>query len=182
MNYKESRSWSDRYMPSVKSIIGQEVVKISTYEQDTEQATDLIIKTTNTYVACRVRDYNKYQKYEHQFTIRSRSDYGQETEIHKISKGFADWMFYGFGDGNDKVVKYSIIDLDVFRQNYRLNQEGEVVVDKVFPHSMNNVGNDNTGFLVFELGAFPQNIIVNNCSNINIQFGLEKVSQYLLPF
>ena len=88
MSYNQQRNWSDKFMPSVKSILGQEIIGISTFEQDTEQATDLIILTTKAQqIACRVRNYKNYKNYVREFTIRSRSMYGKETEIHKILQG-----------------------------------------------------------------------------------------------
>ncbi len=155
-------------MPSVKSILGQEIIGISTFEQDTEEATDLVILTTRaSKIACRIRDYNKYKLFINEFTIRSRSQYGGRTEIHKILEGLADWMFYGFGE-NEQVVKYSIIDLDVFRKNYEL----------VTPTEKKN--HDGTEFFAFDIGRFPSDILIK--SDISIQFGLEEVHPCLQPF
>ena len=45
MSYKENRTWSDGYMPSVKSILGQAIIAESTFKQDTEEGFDLITPT-----------------------------------------------------------------------------------------------------------------------------------------
>ena len=161
MSYKENREWSDGYMPSVKSILGQAIINESTFEEDTEQAFDLKTPPTKK-IACRVRDYERYKKYMGEFTIRSQSKYGKRTEIHKILDGFGDWMFYGFTKG-DEVIYWSIIDLDVFRGNY----ENSDCVEKE--------NYDGTKFTSFKLGTFPPNIIVDN--NFDIHFNLEKQSE-----
>ena len=153
MNYNINRSWSDEFMPSVKSILGQVIIDTSTYKQDTEEAFDLITLPTAKKIACRVRDYDKYNKFMDEFTIRSRTKYGKKTEIHKIKEGFGDWMFYGFGK-NKRVLKYSIIDLNVFREN----------VEHISFQNIKN--NDGTEFAVFKLGRFPSNIIIK--TNIDI--------------
>ena len=165
-------------MPSVKARLGQSLIEISTFEEDTERAFDLILRTpADIEIAVRIRDY-KYLPFENQFTIRSRSNYGLKTEIHKISEGCTNLMFYGFHK-NYEVIKYAIINLDVFRKHYRLNTNGEVMIDSVHPVKMFNPG-DNTEFLVFNYGVFPSTIIKDG--DINIQFGLEKVHQSLIPF
>ena len=46
MSYKENREWSDGFMSSVKSILGQTIISESTFEQDTEEAFDLITPNT----------------------------------------------------------------------------------------------------------------------------------------
>ena len=165
MNYKQQRSWSDGFMPSVKSILGQAIISESTFEQDTEEAFDLITPSSKK-IACRVRDYDKYKQYIQEFTIRSQSYHNRKTEIHKILEGYGDWMFYGFTQG--KEVKYwSIIDLDVFRNNHSIAYYKE------------NKNYDGTKFRAYALGTFPTNIIIK--TNINIQFGLEELPKELQP-
>ncbi len=167
MNYNQNRSYSDGYMSSVKSILGQAIISESTFKQDTEEGFDLITPNTKK-IACRVRDYDRYKQYIQEFTIRSRSEYNKKTEIHKILEGYGDWMFYGFTQGND--VKYwSIIDLDIFRSNHTT------------AHYKENKNYDgNTKFRAYKLGTFPPDIIIK--TNINVQFGLEEVPEVLRPF
>ena len=75
-------------------------------------------------------------------------------------------MFYGFTQG--KEVKYwSIIDLDVFRNNHSIAYYKE------------NKNYDGTKFRAYALGTFPTNIIIK--TNINIQFGLEELPKELQP-
>ena len=165
MSYKENRTWSDGYMPSVKSILGQAIIKESSFQQDTEQGFDLITPNTKK-IACRVRDYDKYKQYLQQFTIRSQSKHNQETEIHKILKGCGDWMFYGFTKGTD-VVKWSIINLDVFRANH------------INAHFKENQNYDGTKFRAYTMGTFPPSIIIN--TNIEFKFDLKITHPYLQP-
>ena len=166
MSYKENREWSDGFMSSVKSILGQTIISESTFEQDTEEAFDLITPNTKK-IACRVRDYYKNKQYIQEFTIRSQSEYLRKTEIHKILEGYGDWMFYGFVKENE-VIYWSIINLGVFRSSHK----------SAYYKEQKNY--DGTKFRAYLIGSFPQNIIIN--TNINIQFGLEKAPQCLLPF
>ena len=165
MSYKENREWSDEYMPSVKSILGKAIINESTFEQDTEQAFDLLTPNQKK-IACRVRDYDKYKQYIDEFTIRSQSKYGKRTEIHKILDGFGDWMFYGFTKGDD-VIFWSIIDLDVFRSNHHSAYYQE------------NFNYDGTAFRAYKIGSFSPNIVIQG--NIEIQFGFKKIHPNLLP-
>ena len=166
MNYNQQRKWSDGFMPSVKSILGQAIIAESTFEEDTEQAFDLITPSSRK-IACRVRDYDKYKQYIQEFTIRSQSYHNRKTEIHKILEGHGDWMFYGFTQGND--VKYwSIIDLDVFRNKHKT------------AHYKENKNYDGTKFRAYTLGTFQPNIIIK--TNIDVKFGLEEVPIELQPF
>ena len=154
-NYKINRIWSDNFMPSVKSILGRAIIKESSFKQDTEQGFDLI--TPNSIkIACRVRDYDRYKNYTQEFTIRSRSLHGKKTEIHKILAGFGDWMFYGFAHGNE-VIRWSIIDLDVFRDNYEC-------VDHIEKRN-----HDGTRFYAFKIGTFPEEIIIDKNFQINFK-------------
>ena len=167
MSYKKQREWSDLFMPSVKSILGKVIIIESTFKEDTEEGFDLITPEQKR-IACRVRDYERYKKYIQEFTIRSQSYHNRKTEIDKIiQEKRGDWMFYGFTKGNE-VIYWSIINLDVFRSNHKS------------AHYKERKNLDGTKFRAYSMGSFPQNIIIS--SNIDIQFGLEKVSQYLLPF
>ena len=162
MSYKENREWSDGYMPSVKSILGQAMIKESTFKEDTELGFDLVTPSEKE-IACRVRDYEKYKYYINEFTIRSKSKYDKRTEIHKILDGCGDWFFYGFTKG-DEVKYWSIINLDVFRNNYENSNCKE----------MSNPC-DGTKFISFKFLTFPPDIIID--SNIDHKFNNKGIVQ-----
>ncbi len=94
-SYNKDRRWSDRFIPEIKRIVGPYLLEESSFEVDTQQASDLVVMRANGLtVACRVRR-PEYYRYRYDFTIRSMRDSGAETEQVKIYKGWADWMFYG---------------------------------------------------------------------------------------
>lgn len=131
-----------RFMPQVN-------VNIATFEQDTQQATDLTINTPTYNIGCRVREYNAYLKYPDQFTIRSRVYKGGKTELDKILSGYGDYNFYAFENetGND-FSHWFLYSLEVFRQYYPVCQGQE------FRNP------DGSYFKAFKITDFPVNFIV----------------------
>lgn len=87
-------------------------VEIADEYKDTKESTDLIINVKGGDVAVRTRKQNvKYRD----LTIRSRSKFGNETELDKIKKGFAKWYLYAWENGID--YDYIIVDMDIVRDN-----------------------------------------------------------------
>lgn len=95
----------------------------ATPEQDMREATDLKFGVITSGpdkvdVAVRVRRHRAWTtKYREQFTIRRQTVYGCRTEIHKVMDGYGTFMLYGFesAGGPDRLVQFTVIDLDVFR-------------------------------------------------------------------
>jgi hypothetical protein len=116
-SYQEDRDWSDRFIPAIKQI------------------------------ACRVRGVKYQGQYDGQFTIRSRRDSGARTELDKILYGYGDWMFYGFHDKEDTILKWYLIDLHVFRWNW--------VMFRDWIKSEEKPNGDGTYFRAFWMDSFP---------------------------
>jgi hypothetical protein len=118
MGYQRQRTISDKYLNSFKDILIRNSMhflslEVSDFEKDTQEATDMVIKVVGGDVALRVREPScKYRD----FTIRTRSRYGKETEIDKLRNGFGDWYLYGWGDGHETVLEYILVDLDKVRK------------------------------------------------------------------
>ncbi len=72
----------------------------------------MIVQVSGGSVALRAREPSCQFR---DFTIRTRSRYGYETEIDKLRKGFCDWYLYGWGDGIDTILEYILVDLDKVR-------------------------------------------------------------------
>lgn len=124
MTYQTNRPWSDRFIPTIRTLIGPYVVVVSTDEVDWNEAADLTIFTgallrgrALTHIAARVRRPGYDEKYPGQFTLRSCSRSGKITELKKIIDGFGDWMFYGHAVDNESAIigVWHLLDLHVFR-------------------------------------------------------------------
>jgi hypothetical protein len=151
-SYQTDREWSDRFLPTVKQIVGPRLLVPSTFEADITQATDLmILRARDLTIAARVRRAGYAQKYPYQFTLRSKRDSGAETELSKIVNGWADWMFYGHAVTNEGcwIHPWWIVDLAAWRaaliRDRKQIQKGQV------PNG------DGTYFTYFDLRSFPPN-------------------------
>jgi hypothetical protein len=154
MSYSEKRrARSDKHLPQIKGIIGPLMLEESSFEIDTQEATDLMVMTARDIrIACRVRDFQYMEKYGNEFTIRRYSN-GNETEMHKIIGGWGDWMFYGFSTEDDSsVARWFLIDLDVFR--YNLIQHQKRVRTGRKPNG------DGTELQWFDVRSFTPNILI----------------------
>lgn len=117
MSYAEQRVMSDLYLDSFKDILKRNSMHflrfdVSTEEEDTQQATDMVIKVEGGDVALRVREPSCVYR---DLTIRTKSRYGGKTEIHKLREGFGTWYLYGWGDGVGAVKEYILVDLNMVR-------------------------------------------------------------------
>lgn len=147
--------WSSRFLPLVKQIcgaaLGAEMLTEATEEQDTKEASDLVVlRGVDLRLAVRVRQYSYFKRYPTQFTIRSLGRRGAWTEFDKILvEDFADYIFYGFANQEeDNLAAWFIGDLEVFRQHCL---SGESVPSY---QEMANGPND-TRFACFDVGDFP---------------------------
>lgn len=116
--YQDDRTWSDCYIPAIKSIVGPHLLVQSPDEIDREQAADLIVLTARGLtVACRVRRPGYAQQFGYEFTIRAARDNGIRTELAKIVDGWGDWLFYGHARDTDEpeIEHWMIVSLSSFR-------------------------------------------------------------------
>jgi len=122
--YKDYRTWSDKFIPAIKQIIGPRILDVSSFEVDTQNAADFtVFRAKNLLIACRVRRF-QYIKYFGQFTIRAKLDSGIKTELQKIVDGWGDIMFYGYAcESGVEIAAWSLIDLNAFRAHLIRNQK-----------------------------------------------------------
>lgn len=110
---------SDRYMPAVKSILGQHLIGEPAVEEDQQRNTDLIVlKMEAVRIGVRLRTPEFYDRngYASEFTIRASRPSGQKTELAKIIEGWGDYFFYGHQNSNDFTLRaWALCDLNVFR-------------------------------------------------------------------
>jgi len=123
LNWKSDKKWSDRFIPEIKTILGQylipELISEASLKEDQEHNTDLTVLTLMPCrIACRIRRPQFYldEEYRNEFTIRSGRPSGVKTDLQKMIEGWGDYLFYGFSDeAEEKLVSYLLGDLKVFR-------------------------------------------------------------------
>ena len=117
--FEKDKSWSDRFLPTIREIVGPMLLTTAPLELDRIEATDLmILAAKDIRIACRIRRPGYVDKYGHEFTMRSQLHIsGGKTEIQKIADGFGTWMFYGHAMTYESHLlrQWMIIDLDVWR-------------------------------------------------------------------
>lgn len=152
MNYRDDRTWSDRFIPAIKRIVGPFVLEISSVEADQEEASDLtIIKAEGISIACRVRRPGYAVRYGSQITFRYARPSGAKTEWEKIIfGGFADWMFYGHSNASeDDLELWWLVNLDALRWHVRNPARS---IKRGF-----GVNPDGTRFAWIDLSTIPSN-------------------------
>lgn len=120
-DWQQDKAWSDRFIPSIKMILGLYLIGEANEKEDRDHNTDLIVLKINAVrVACRIRRVKYLDEYGDQFTIRtSRPQSNMETELSKIIAGWGDYFFYGFEDRSDgipDVQNWHLADLNIFRR------------------------------------------------------------------
>ena len=116
-----------QHIESITNIIKHEAanlieINLATEEQDTQQATDIVVATSVGTIAVRVRTYRStIAKGYRDFTIRTRSCLGNRTEIDKLREGFAKWYIYAWEDDSGKIDQYILVDMDIVRDQRLLD-------------------------------------------------------------
>lgn len=123
MGWQEDKQKSDLYIHEIKAILGVHLIGPAPEEEDQQRNTDLIVlKMEAVRIACRIRTPEYYVKYPNDFTIRYTRPNGADTEFKKVMSGWGDYLFYGFGDDDERCLQaWRLGDLKVFR--WWLNRE-----------------------------------------------------------
>ncbi len=151
MSYQSNRSWSDQYIPAIKQIVGPHLLESSSFTIDTKQATDLIVmRARDMMIACRVRRKGYLENYGYDMTLRAKLDSGAETELSKVTNGWADCMFYAHAanDTNLEFSRWFLIDLHAWR--------AAMIRGKKAIRCGFTPNGDGTHFAWFDLRTFPQ--------------------------
>jgi hypothetical protein len=158
--YDIDRKWSDRFIPEIQQKVGPMLLVASPFEIDAKEASDLIVlKARDMRIAARVRRPGYIERYKYQFTVRSKRNNGAKTEMRKLIEGFADWMFYGHSDEEEKrLAEWMLIDLNVWRaflleRSYKNGWRTLVADEK---------GNTDkaTQFMAFDVRSFPSEMLI----------------------
>lgn len=151
MSYTSNKEWSDKFLPTIKAILGEHLIVESSLEIDRHQATDLIVlNARNLAIACRVRRPGFAAKYPYQFTLRSRIPSGKDTELQKITNGWGDYLFYGHAVSQTQTSlnPWFIINLKSWRSHMIRRHRSSIQYGQQ-PNS------DGTAFVWFDLSTFP---------------------------
>lgn len=169
-DWKLDKKWSDRFLPEIKEILGRKFIG-EIPKEDKEHNTDLmIINSSNLRVSCRVRSFDYYKKFKHEFTIHSERETLAKTEFEKIMMGWGDVFFYGFSDKEEeKLLAWALIDLRVFRhyifyKNLEIKKTNHLFLDL----ERDKIPNPNGSgfFLSFKYKDFPKELVID-------QYGLD---------
>lgn len=155
MSYGNDRSWSDQFLPAIRTIVGPHLLVPSTIEADIKQATDLmVLRARDMTIAARVRRHGFADRFPYEFTVRAARDSGAKTEIEKITEGWGDWMFYGHqaSPHSLSVHPWWLIDLSAWRAAMI-----RVAWNVGFPRVRTGMipNGDGTHFRYFDLRTFP---------------------------
>ena len=155
-DYRDDRQWSDRFIPSIKHIVGPYLLEPASMELDSKEATDLIVfKARDVRIAARMRSADYADRYPYDFTIRSSRDSGTETELSKIISGWGDWLFYGFDGGSWTAAPWWILDLNIFRHSLNFHLAN---IKKIrFQIKANG---DGTNLAAYDILSFPPQLVI----------------------
>lgn len=160
-SYEQDRRWSDGYIEQMKQVIGPHLLDTSSFEQDAQQAMDLIVlRVKDKRIACRIRRPGYFRRYPNEFTVRLHRDSGAETEMSKIINGFGDWMLYAHASSNnpnDGFAGWMLIDLNAFR--------AQLIKYRKHIHPKQHSNHDGTGFLAFDVAQFQPEppLLIGHC-------------------
>lgn len=144
-------------MPQVKALLKKHAAHIiridtATEEEDTRQATDLVLRVDSGTIAVRIRRLETMVKVKDKrdLTIRTRAHGGGRTEFDKIRDGWGDWYFYAWSQKN-QIAEYMLLDIQRIRSSGLLDalQNRQAIP---------NVG-DNTEFKAISIDE----LLTNDC-------------------
>lgn len=153
-----------KYFDKIRNVVGPRLMTLSNYIQDTQEATDLvvlrpIVSVETPSMGVRIRSHLPNEDWYDEFTIRSKSKYGNRTEINKFISGNPDWFFYCIlnADGSNFSV-WHLIDVRKWASIYSLSISGEI---KLWTQDRNN--GDGTAFKAFTIrGPMREAVIASN--------------------
>lgn len=160
MSYAVDRAYGERFIPTVTAIVGPYLLQPSPFEIDTREAADLIVlRAEPVTIGVRIRRPG-YERFAHEFTIRSHRDNGAKTELEKIMRGWCGWFFYGHGDdghGDPVLSRWMLVDMKVWRfalqaRGYPRAKERGAIVEKS--------NGDGTHFIACNVRKWPRYMLI----------------------
>lgn len=156
--WRDDKRWSDKFMPEIKKILGLHLIGEAPIEEDRQRNTDLIVLTMKAVrIGVRVRRANYLNGYCDEFTIRAGRPSGMETELSKILRGWGDYFFYGFGNDDGELLRWTLADLGEFRIQFHRKTVG---LGGEIPGIMKMNGDESSAFLCFKWSDFSAPLVV----------------------
>src|SRR5258708_886106 len=121
MSFGVDMEWQRGYLPHVKRLLGEALLREGTAEEDMAEATDFItLRLDAIRIGCRIRRPEYFQRYPNDVTLRAWRDSGATTELAKILEGWGDYLFYGFAsvEREGRLRAARVLDLRIFRWWY----------------------------------------------------------------
>jgi len=157
---ERDKRWADRFLPEIKSILGQYLIGEPPIEEDLKRNTDLmVLKMEAVRIGCRVRKYSFGVNFGDEFTIRVGRPSGAPTELAKIIAGWGDYLFYGFcNETEDALFRWTLADLTVFRLEFA--RKCIKLPQGIRPgRNIENVDGSST-FSIFRWSEFPEEFVI----------------------
>ena len=104
----ERRLTSDKRLPHATALIAAAFnltpadIRLSTFAEDTGEATDLVVSGSGLRIAVRIREPNQ-TAFKGEFTVRLS---GSTSEFEKLRSGVVDYYFYAFAADDYNVGSY----------------------------------------------------------------------------
>lgn len=119
-NFRDSFKWSNLWINKIRTIVGAHLLRPSTVEEDTQEATDLImLRAEAMRVACRLRKPGYVPAFAWDVTFTARRENGFPCEWDKLVIGKkANWFFYGHASTvtpEGRIHPWFLIDVDMAR-------------------------------------------------------------------
>ena len=125
--FEENKSFADSFIEQQREILNNNVdvldfnkakkhhmYRLGTPEEDIYHEADMIIfEFCSLKIALRVRNGHSYDHGD--IAIRSKTAYGNRTELDKIVDGEGDYYLYCWTDDSNNISEYILFDLDMFR-------------------------------------------------------------------
>jgi hypothetical protein len=159
VNWRTDKSWSDRFIPEIKTILGRTLIEVAPADEDALRNTDLITLSMRggLRVACRIRKHEYLAKYGDEFTLRCSRPSGRDTEIDKLLDGWGDYIFYGFSDEHHRrLAAWLVGDLRILREwiaSYHRDH-------KAWPGEIKANRDGSSQFLVFRISDVDPRFVV----------------------
>lgn len=156
--WQQDKGWSDRFLPEIKSILGQHLIGEPPAEEDAERNTDLmVLRMDAVRIGCRIRRNSYLARYSDGFTIRAGRPSGVKTELTKIIEGWGDYFFYGFSNSSETgLAAWTLADLRVFR--VWLNRQ--ILKDGRMPGDQKPNKDGSSHFIGFRWADLPSEFVV----------------------
>ena len=118
--FKEQWDWQEQKYQEIIQILQRHLsyivsIRVADKEEDTRQATDMVIEVETGTVCVRIRSHGSHKDKYRGLTIRTKSAGNGKTEIHKLREGFGKYYFYAWADESDVLAEWVLIDIDKVR-------------------------------------------------------------------